>query len=71
MTKDMFKENNYSRPLSTIASAASTSMATPKTQHQKHQSVIEVASKPELTKKKSMKRRFSLFSRKSMVVAAH
>ncbi|KAJ4369536.1 hypothetical protein N0V86_009372 [Didymella sp. IMI 355093] len=71
MTKDISKENNYSRPLSTITSAASTPMEAAQTQHKKHQSVVEVASRPELTKKKSMKQRFSLFNRKSMVVAAH
>lgn len=69
MTKDISKENNYSRPLSTIVSAASTPMET--LQQKKHQSVIEVAPKSELMKKKSMKQRFSLFNRKSMAVAAH
>lgn len=73
MTKDISKENNYSRPLSTVVSAASTPMETPQTQQKKHQSLIEVSTKPELelTKKKSMKQRFSLFNRKSMAVAAH
>ena len=69
MTNDISKENNYSRPLSTIVSAASTPMET--LQQKKHQSVIEVAPKSELMKKKSMKQRFSLFNRKSMAVAAH
>ena len=64
-------EQNYSRPLSTIASAPATPDVASQPQHKKHQSVIEVSSQPQLTKRKSMKQRFSLFSRKSMVVAAH
>lgn len=73
-TKEMnivSNEQNYSRPLSTITSAPATPDVTHQTQHKKHQSVLEVSSQPQLTKKKSMKQRFSLFSRKSMVVAAH
>ncbi|KZM23531.1 uncharacterized protein EKO05_0011237 [Ascochyta rabiei] len=66
--KDINKEQNYSRPLSTIASAPVTPDVTPQSQY-KHQSVIDVSSaQPEPAKKKS---RFSLFSRKSMLVAAH
>lgn len=69
-TKDITGEQNYSRPLPTIISAPATPDVAPQTQHKKHQSVIEVSSQPQLTKK-SMKQRFSLFSRKSMAVAAH
>jgi hypothetical protein len=69
-TNNVSNEQNYSRPLSTITSAPATPVATSQMQH-KHQSVLEVSSQPQLTKKKSMKQRFSLFSRKSMVVAAH
>lgn len=69
MTKDISKENNYSRPLSTIVSAVSTPIET--SQQKKQLSVTELSTKPELTKRKSMKQRFSLFNRKSMVVAAH
>ncbi|KAF2624770.1 hypothetical protein BU25DRAFT_460937 [Macroventuria anomochaeta] len=69
-TKHIKKDQDYSRPLSTITSAPAIPDVAPQTQHKKHQSVIEVASQPQLTKK-SMRQRLSLFSRKSMVVAAH
>lgn len=68
---DITKEQNYSRPLSAIASKPATPDVLPPTQHKKHPSVEVTAQPSPLVKKKSMKQRFSLFSRKSMVVAAH
>jgi hypothetical protein len=62
------KEQNYSRPLSATTPVKVTSDAVPPVQHSKHHSVVEVSSPPQLKTKKS---RWSLFSRKSMVVAAH
>ncbi|KAJ8108361.1 hypothetical protein OPT61_g8226 [Boeremia exigua] len=70
LTGDITTEQNYSRPLSTISSAPAIPDVTPLAQHKKQPS-IQVTAQPELTKKKSIKQRFSLFSRKSMVVAAH
>ncbi|KAF9691524.1 hypothetical protein EKO04_010507 [Ascochyta lentis] len=65
--KEIIKEQNYSRPLSAIASVPVTPDVTPQSQY-KHQSVIEVSTQQLPAKKKA---RFSLFSRKSMLVAAH
>ncbi|KAJ4983312.1 hypothetical protein SVAN01_11193 [Stagonosporopsis vannaccii] len=71
ITGDITKEQNYSRPLSAIASAPATPDVPPQTQHKKQPSVEVTVQPAPLAKKKSMKQRFSLFSRKSMVVAAH
>lgn len=70
-TKEINKEHNYSRPLSTITSIPATPDTAPPTKHKDHESVIEVTTRPQVTKEKSTKQRWSLFSRKSMVVAAH
>ena|SRR5690242_5957566 len=71
ISEDITKEQNYSRPLSAIASKPATPDVPLPTQHKKHPSVEVTAQPSPLIKKKSMKQRFSLFSRKSMVVAAH
>jgi len=70
LISDITKENNYSRPLSTISSAPATPDVAPPVQDKKQPS-IEVSAEPQLAKRKSMKQRFSMFSRKSVVVTAH
>ncbi|KAH6625635.1 hypothetical protein C7974DRAFT_204399 [Boeremia exigua] len=67
MAGDITNEQNYSRPLSTVTSAAEVAAQT----QQKKLPTVEVTAKPQLTQRKSLKQRFSLFSRRSMVVAAH
>lgn len=69
--KEINKDQNYSRPLSAIASAPTVAGVAPQSQQKKQQATIEIAAQPDLTKRKSMRQRFSMFSRKSMVVAAH
>lgn len=70
-TTEINKDLSYSRPLSTITSTPTTPDVTSQSQHNKHQSVIEVSARPTIEKRKSLKQRFSMFSRKSMIVAAH
>ena len=64
LISDITKENNYSRPLSTISSAPATPDVAPPVQDKKQPSV-EVSAQPQLAQ------RFSMFSRKSVVVTAH